>query len=132
MDVKWNFVVIKTFQKALTRQISEAVRTRTRGEHLILNSKGVYNRCAVPELAVLHNNKIWEDERRKFVEPEEDHRDEDEDCITAMINAKEDGKKRKKEEMAVKVGKRRKKEVWCGAHGEGVVWVEAGGKIKEK
>ena len=29
MDVKWNFVVIKTFQKALTRQISEAVRTRT-------------------------------------------------------------------------------------------------------
>ena len=32
----WNPAEVKTFQKALTRQISEAVKTRQRGEDLIL------------------------------------------------------------------------------------------------
>ena len=63
MDVIWKFVVVKTVQNALTQQISEAVRMRKRGEHLILNTKGVFNPCAVPELAVKHNSKIWEEEK---------------------------------------------------------------------
>ena len=61
MDLKFKFVIVKTFQKALTRQISEAVRTRKRGEDLILNKKGVFNRCAVPELAVKYKSKMWDD-----------------------------------------------------------------------
>ena len=66
MNVELKFVVVKTFQKALTRQISEAVRTRHRGEDLILNKKGAFNRCTVPELVVKYKIKIWEDEKKKF------------------------------------------------------------------
>ena len=67
LDPKWKFVIIKTFQKSLTRQLSEAVRIKQRGEDMVLNKKGVYNRCAVPELAVVHNSKLWEEEKRKFI-----------------------------------------------------------------
>ena len=55
MDLEFKFVIVKIFQKVLTRQISEALRTRQRGEDLILNKKRVFNRCAVPELAVKFN-----------------------------------------------------------------------------
>ena len=48
---KFQFNIIRTFQSALTRQISEAVRIRRRGEG-VLNSKGVYNRCALPRLVI--------------------------------------------------------------------------------
>ena len=48
---EFQFKVIKTFQSALDRQISEAVRIRRRGES-VLNSKGVYNRCSLPRLVV--------------------------------------------------------------------------------
>ena len=67
-SVKFEFSVIKRFQNAMTRQISEAVRTRQRGEDLILNKKVVFNRCAVPELAVKFKSKMWEDEKMKFRE----------------------------------------------------------------
>ena len=89
MTLKWKFVVVRVFEKALTRQISEAVRTRQRGEHLILNIKGVYNRCAIPELAVKHHDRMWQEERSKFattttvdsssvaVQAEEEEQDED-------------------------------------------------------
>ena len=36
---------------------------RQRGEHLILNLKGVYDSCAIPELAVKHHDKMWQEER---------------------------------------------------------------------
>ena len=26
----------------------------------------MFNRCAIPELSVVHNDKLWEDEKRKF------------------------------------------------------------------
>ena len=41
LDLKWKFVIIKTFQKSLTRQLSEAVRIKQRGEDMVLNKKGV-------------------------------------------------------------------------------------------
>ena len=133
MDLGFKFVIAKTFQKALTRQISDAVRTRKMGEDLILNKKGVFNRCAVPELAVKYKNKMWKEERSKFEAVQE--RPETESCIEDMIAAREEGKKRKKEMMEIKAGKRRKKEVWCGDHGE-IPWAEAGsscnGKDKRK
>ena len=44
----------------------QTVRIKQRGEDMVLNKKGVYNRCAVPELAVVHNSKLWEEEKRKF------------------------------------------------------------------
>ena len=53
MDLSFKFSIVKTFQKALTRQISETVRTRQRGEDLLLNKKGVFN--DVRSLSWLYN-----------------------------------------------------------------------------
>ena len=65
-------MVVRTFQSALARQVAEAVRTRQRGTENILNKQGVFNRCAIPELTVVHNDRIWEEEKRKFGKEEEE------------------------------------------------------------
>ena len=100
---------------------------------MILNKKGVFNRCAVPELAVKYKSKMWEEEWSKFETVQDIP--ETESCLEDMITAREEGKKRKKEEIKIKAGKRRKKEIWCGNHGE-IPWGEAGsscnGKEKRK
>ena len=131
--MEFQFVVVKTLQKALTRQISEAVRTRQRGEDLIINKKCVFNLCVVPELAVKFKSKMCEEEKRKF-EPTPDCA-ETGHCLEDMIAAREEDKKRKKEILEVKAGKRRKKEVWFGNQGE-VAWGETGsaenGKTRRK
>ena len=97
---------------------------------MILNKKGVFNRCAVPELAVKYKSKMWEEERSKFATVQEE-KPETESCLEDMIAAREEGKKRKKEVMESKAGKRRKKEVWCGNHGE-IPWGEAGSSSMRK
>ena len=56
----FSFKVIKTFQSALMRQVSEAVRVERRGK--VLNSKGIYNRCSLPRLTVQQNDKVVEPE----------------------------------------------------------------------
>ena len=95
LDVEYKFVVIRVFQKALMRQLSEAVRIRSRGEENIINEKGVYNRCAVPELAVVHNTRIWNEEKSKFsAKRMEGETEQDEDSITLM-NATEISNKRR-------------------------------------
>ena len=50
-QANFEFRVHSTFQSALARQITEAVLIRRAGE-ATLNSKGVYNRCALPRLVV--------------------------------------------------------------------------------
>ena len=50
------FRVVKTFENALARQVSEAVGIRRRGD-CTLNSKGVYNRCSLPRLVVEQQGK---------------------------------------------------------------------------
>ena len=65
---------------------------------------------------------MWEEERRKF-KPTPDLA-ETSHCLEDMVAAREEGRKSKKEIMEVKAGKKRKKEVWCGNHGE-VAWGEA-------
>ena len=96
--------------------------------HLILNTKGVFNRCAVPELTVKHISKMWEEEKKKFSgaagEDEEQTAREGEKSLEAMITAKKEARKRRREVMPVEIGKRRKKEVWCVDHG--AVWGDAG------
>ena len=50
--------LIKTHRSAFNRQISESVEIQTqKREHMILNSKSEYNRCALPRLTA----KIGED-----------------------------------------------------------------------
>ena len=59
-----------------------------------MNEQGIYNRCAVPELAVTHNQKIWQEERKKFTKFTEIY-NEGEDFTEDIINSKETAKKRK-------------------------------------
>ena len=58
---EFRFSVIRRFQTAMTRQISEAVRIRRLGgEDSLLNSlvPASYNRCSLPRLVVKYNNNI--------------------------------------------------------------------------
>ena len=99
MNLEWKFTVIRVFQKALARQLNEAVRVKLKGEDNVLNEKGVYNRCAVPELAVKHNQKLWETEKDKF--KKHSKRMDDENEYELLINKtdqkKKEGRKRKQE-----------------------------------
>ena len=61
---KFEFRVVGTFQSAMTRQIAEAVRIRREGD-VILNSKGVFNRCKLPRLTVEGGEKEEERKGRK-------------------------------------------------------------------
>ena len=110
----FSFKVIKTFQSALMRQVSEAVRVERRGK--VLNSKGIYNRCSLPRLTVQQNDKV--------VEPDVV---EDVDRCYSFPYARETGMKRRGEENVSRedqpVQKRKK---WCGQYGEGKVWGEEG------
>ena len=63
-QASFEFRVHSTFQKALTRQITEAVLIRRAGE-ATLNSKGVYNRCALPRLVVECGKSKKQDEGSK-------------------------------------------------------------------
>ena len=50
---KFMLRVVGSYQTALARQVSEAVRIRRRGgEGSILNSRAEYNRCHIPRLRV--------------------------------------------------------------------------------
>ena len=139
-DLKWKFVVVRVFQRALSRQVSEAVRTRKRGEHLILNIKGVYNRCAVPELAVKHHDRIWQEERNKFPRERETVKvvlkveETEEYEYSLMEEAGEDAKKRNREEQCgdEALPGRKKKKIWKGGYKDGEVWGEAGVGILDK
>ena len=65
----------------------------------------MFNRCVVPELAVKYKSKIWKDEKYKFKAVP--YGPETESCLKDMITAREESKKRKKEVMQVRVGRRR-------------------------
>ena len=110
----FSFKVIKTFQSALMRQVSEAVRVERRGK--VLNSKGIYNRCSLPRLTVQQNDKM--------VEPDVV---EDESRSHSFPCTRETGVKRRGEDNMKRedqpVCKRKK---WCGQYGEGKVWGEEG------
>ena len=50
-DMEFGMRLVKTHRTAFNRQISESVEIQTqKREHLILNSKSEYNRCALPRL----------------------------------------------------------------------------------
>ena len=53
---KFKIEVIQSFQDAMSRQLSEAVRIELRGEGVI-NSRAEYSRCRVPRLTI--NKDEW-------------------------------------------------------------------------
>lgn len=110
----FSFKVIKTFQSALMRQVSEAVRVEKRGK--VLNSKGIYNRCSLPRLTVQQNNKV--------VEPD---KVEDDERSYSFPCTRETGVKRGGEESGRREDQpAHKRKKWCGQYGEGEVWGEKG------
>ena len=47
---KFFFKILKFFSSALERQVGEAVRILQTGAERILNSRGEYNRCKLPQI----------------------------------------------------------------------------------
>jgi len=110
--------------------VKQELRVRNAG-------RGIYCK-KIPARIVLgkgrkFKSKLWEEERAKFEAVKE--KPETESCLEDMIAAREEGRKRKKEVLEINAGKRKKKEIWCGNHGE-VPRCEAGssknGKEKRK
>ena len=113
----FSFKVVKSFQNALARQVSEAVRLRRRGD-IVLNSKGVYNRCALPRLLVEQNEKIvGEDEPTPPPAPEMyEEEDVPRRCKRKLVETKTD-----------QPGSKRIRRVrWCGGYKDGQEWGETG------
>ena len=113
----FSFKVVKSFQNALARQVSEAVRLRKRGD-IVLNSKGVYNRCALPRLLVEQNEKIvGEDEPTPPPAPEMyEEEDVPRRCKRKLVETKTD-----------QPGSKRIRRVrWCGGYKDGQEWGETG------
>ena len=49
--------VVGSFQDAMSRQLSEAIRIELRGDS-VLNSKSEFNRCRIPRLTI--NQEQWQ------------------------------------------------------------------------
>ena len=90
-------MVVKNLPYALTMQISEAGRTRQGGDDLILNKRAFLT-------DIQFQSSMWEAEKIKFATAPDTAKTEL--CLDDMIAAREEGKKRKKEVMVVKAGKR--------------------------
>ena len=106
--VEFRMKVLKYHKSAFERQVSESIKIRNNSRHNILNSKGEYNRCALPRLGL----KIGTREFSKAKE-DEDREEERERSIEEKIRMlrKKKGKvalNRKEKETSAP--KRRKKE----------------------
>ena len=99
LDFTWKFVVVKTFQKALMHQLSEAVRINLKGEDNILNDKAVLNICAVPEITVTHNSKILAEEKDKFKQNNKEQADNTDNATEVLTNTTITRNKRKADQQ---------------------------------
>jgi hypothetical protein len=67
--IEFRMKVLKYHRTAFERQVSESVEIRNNTKHNILNSKGEYNRCALPRLGLKIGTKEYstakEDEERE-------------------------------------------------------------------
>ena len=104
IEPKFEFRVAQTFQSALTRQVSEAVMIRRKGD-AVINSKGVYNRCYLPRLTIEQNQERETTSRPP--EDQENHFLEETGTWQTMNNSKRgreptkasiDNKRRRKDE----------------------------------
>ena len=59
--MEFGMKVLKACRSAFTRQISESVQIQTnKKNHLILNSRSEYNRCALPRLTAKLGDQTWD------------------------------------------------------------------------
>ena len=95
----FSFKVVKTFQSALSRQVSEPVRITTRQESKdteILNIKGTFNRCSLPSLVIQQYDKILVQKER---EKEESIEEEESFMRTSSLGEKRRAEEKHKEEQ---------------------------------
>ena len=64
---KFTIRVIASFQDALSRQLSEAVRIDLRGQNII-NSKSEYSRCRVPRLRIDKDEWKYDEQKQSNLE----------------------------------------------------------------
>ena len=107
-EVEFRMKVLKYHKSAFERQVSESIKIRNNSKHHILNSKGEYNRCALPRLGL----KIGTSEYNKAKEDEDKEVDRErniEEKIRMLRKQKgKDAQRRKDTESSAP--KRRKKD----------------------
>ena len=64
-DIKFSMKIMKSHKSALQRQVHEAILIELHEGEPVLNSKGEYNRCKLPRLAVMFGDKENDSEERK-------------------------------------------------------------------
>ena len=115
---KFRIEVIQSFQDAMSRQLSEAVRIELRGEG-VLNSKAEYSRCRVPRLTI--NKEEWkgrDEAKGKEEEPIKDNQEEVLESGGSAWDISRCSEKRRRKEGGGRKSKRRKYELLVG-WGEG-------------
>ena len=98
-EPRFEFRIIRNFQSALVRQVTEAVMISRRGENGVLNSKGVFNRCKLPRLII---------EDHKEQEEKSDQNEEEEEEIEDWPRTEEYREKRQNQQRAGRSRKRMK------------------------
>ena len=120
----FKFKVTRTFQNAMKRQISEAVRIRRveNSDVTILNSKGVYNRCSLPRLVVEVNSKVLQDGLKN--RQHENHIQAETFQTTFKSKRRRDNERDEEQLDDQGVTRRCKRRRWCGNYAPGQVWGE--------
>jgi hypothetical protein len=110
---KFHFKLIGSFQDALTRQVSEAVRIDLRGGG-VLNSKSEYSRCKLPRLTI--DRDTWNSQKQETINNND--KDLEDKMFKDMADKLEDGLrpitslmagKRRKENKPEKQGRKKKR-----------------------
>ena len=70
-NIEFRMKVLQYHKTAYERQVSESIKIRNNSKHHILNSKGEYNRCALPRLGLKIGTKEYTKAR------EEENKDEE-------------------------------------------------------
>ena len=66
--------VLQYHNTAFERQVSESIKIRNNSNHHILNSKGEYNRCALPRLGLKMGTREYSKAKYKGKKEEEKER----------------------------------------------------------
>ena len=117
-----HLLVIKTFQSALTCQVSEAVRIKTREKDkkvYVLSIKGTFNRCSLPSLALVQYDRVVSQETKT---PDE----EPTFSKTAANSDKRKGRGVKEENETGTNRPEKKRKLWRGGYKEGEEWGSQG------
>ena len=94
-DIKFGMKIRATAKSAFERQVTESVLIQQEAkDHIILNSKSEYNRCALPRLTTKLGE--YEFEEKKKEEQEEKRKDEELERKIRILRKQKNGERKEK------------------------------------